>query len=137
MPVRMTCMPDDPNRSLPNADHAAALLANERTFLAWVRTSIAVITLGFAVTKFDTVLHDVAHARARPGAGWSAGMGIAMIVLGGLLPVLAAWRYHVVNRQIERGWVKADRPLIVLVTVLVVALAAAFVVYFQHDLGQR
>jgi len=128
-------MPDDPTSPLPHANHAAEFLANERTFLAWVRTSIAVITLGFAVTKFDAVLHDVAHVRARHGVGWSAGMGIAMIVLGGLLPVLAAWRYHVVNRQIERGWVKADRPLIVLVTILVVALAVAFVVYFQHDLG--
>jgi putative membrane protein len=128
-------MPDDPTSPLPHANHAAEFLANERTFLAWVRTSIAVITLGFAVTKFDAVLHDVAHVHARHGIAWSAGMGIAMIVLGGLLPVLAAWRYHVVNRQIERGWVKADRPLIGLVTMLVVALAIAFVVYFQHDLG--
>jgi len=129
-------MPEDPTSPLPHANHAAEFLANERTFLAWVRTSIAVITLGFAVTKFDAVLHDVAHVHTRQGVGWSVGMGIAMIVLGGLLPVLAAWRYHVVNRQIERGWVKADRPLIVLVTVLVVALATAFVVYFQHDLGR-
>jgi putative membrane protein len=129
-------MPDDPTSPLPHANHAAEFLANERTFLAWVRTSIAVITLGFAVTRFDTVLHDVAHVGERR-VGWSAGMGIAMIVFGGLLPVLAAWRYHVVNRQIERGWVKADRPLIALVTLLVVALAIAFVVYFQHDLGRR
>ena len=50
--------------------------------------------------------------------------------------LLAAWRYHAVNRQIERGWDKADRPLIVLVTILVVALATAFVVYFQHRFGR-
>jgi putative membrane protein len=31
------------------ADHAA----NERTFLAWVRTGIAVIALGFVIEKFD------------------------------------------------------------------------------------
>ena len=128
-------MPDDPASTLPHASHAAEFLANERTFLAWVRTSIAVITLGFAVTKFDALMHDVPHARAGHAPGWSTDMGIAMIVLGGLLPVLAAWRYHVVNRQIERGGVRADRPLIVLVTVLVVALATIFVVYFQRDLG--
>lgn len=132
----MTRMPDDPNHPLPHADHASALLANERTFLAWVRTSIAVITLGFAVARFDAVLHDVAHVRGRHGVGWPVGMGIAMIVLGGVLPVLAAWRYHVVNRQIERGWVRADRPLVVLVTILVVALAVAFVVYFQQAPGR-
>jgi len=130
-------MPEDPPRPLPHASHAAEFLANERTFLAWLRTSIAVITLGFAVTRFDAVLHEVARVGERRGNGWSVEMGIAMIALGGLLPVLAAWRYHVVNRQIERGQVKADRPLIVLVTVLVVALATAFIVYFQHDLSGR
>jgi len=31
---------------------ATEFLANERTFLAWVRTSIAVISLGFVVAKF-------------------------------------------------------------------------------------
>jgi putative membrane protein len=128
-------MPDAPTSTLPHASHAAEFLANERTFLAWVRTSIAVITLGFAVTKFDALMHEVARARPRHAPGWSTDMGIAMIVLGGLLPALAAWRYHVVNRQIERGVVRADRPLIGLVTVLVVALAATFVVYFQRELG--
>jgi len=37
--------------------------------------------------------------------------------------VLAAWRYHVVNRQIEEDRVSADRGLIVLVTVAVTVLA--------------
>lgn len=128
-------MPDDPTSPLPHANHAAEFLANERTFLAWVRTSIAVITLGFAVTKVDAMMHAVGRVPSRHGVGWSTSMGIAMIVVGGLLPVLAAWRYHVVNRQIERGWVKGDRTLVVLVTVLVVALATAFVAYFGYDLA--
>ncbi len=50
-----------------------------------------------------------------------------MMILGALLAVLAAWRYHVVNLQIQRGKVSADRALIILVTVLVVLFAAAMV----------
>lgn len=120
-----------PTTHVPPEHHASDFLANERTFLAWIRTSVAVISLGFAVAKFDAWLRQMQHlngsAPAQPG--WSQPMGIAMIVLGGLLPILAAWRYHVVNRQIERGEVRADRILIFWITGLILALAVGFVLY--------
>ena len=50
-----------------------------------------------------------------------------MMTLGGLLAVLAAWRYHVVNRDIERGKVSADRGLVILVTVMVALLSGAMI----------
>jgi putative membrane protein len=42
--------------ALPEDRRAAEYLANERTFLAWIRTSIAVITLGFVIAKFGVSL---------------------------------------------------------------------------------
>jgi hypothetical protein len=47
------------------------------------------------------------------------------MVFGGCLSVLAAWRYHVVNKQVEEDRVSADRGLIILVTVVVALLAVA------------
>ncbi|MBX5467802.1 MAG: DUF202 domain-containing protein [Firmicutes bacterium] len=38
-----------------------ALLANERTFLAWLRTGIALMAFGFVASKFDLFLHLEAH----------------------------------------------------------------------------
>ena len=110
-------------------DHAA----NERTFLAWVRTSVAVISLGFVVAKFGLWFGELAARvapqmeRARTGA--SIPIGISMIAFGGLLTVLAAWRFHVVNRNIDRGDVKADRWLVVLSTVLVALLSVVMIGY--------
>jgi uncharacterized membrane protein YidH (DUF202 family) len=46
-------------------------------------------------------------------AGISLPIGVAMMTLGGLLAVLATWRYHVVNRDIERGKVSANRGLVI------------------------
>lgn len=126
-------MPEEKQKQVPPAHHATEFLANERTFLAWIRTSIAVISLGFVVTKFDIWIKEIAQRTGTTdfhGIGWSAPMGLTMIVLGGLLPIFAAWRYAAVNLQIERGEVKADRGLIILVTLLVVVLAAVFVLYF-------
>ncbi len=126
-------MPKEKQKQVPPAHHATEFLANERTFLAWVRTGIAVISLGFAVTKFDAWLNKIAEktgtAAAAYGNGWSIPMGLVMIGLGGLLPALAAWRYCMVNRQIENGEVKADRSLIVFVTGLVMMLALMFILY--------
>ena len=51
------------------------------------------------------------------------------MVLGSILIVLAAWRYHTVNRNIERDTVKADRSLVALVTLIVVLMAAAMIVF--------
>ena len=74
------------------SDHSA----NERTFLAWVRTAIAVMAFGFIVEKFDLflevaapslagrrapsrpVLHRPIRALPRPPAAPGAGMAVAM-----------------------------------------------------------
>jgi putative membrane protein len=117
-------MPDK-STSVPEERRATEFLANERTFLAWIRTSIALIGIGAALTKLSPIL----HAERRLTVGSSLVAGIAMMVFGAVITGLAAWRYHVVNLAIERGQVKADRGLILLVTILVVVLAAAMSVY--------
>ena len=46
---------DSPKKSRHVTDH----LANERTFLAWIRTSIAVMTLGVAINRFALFLMEM------------------------------------------------------------------------------
>jgi uncharacterized membrane protein YidH (DUF202 family) len=58
-----------------------------------------------------------------------------MLLFGGLLVVLAAWRFSVVNGQIRCGEVTADRWMIVLVTIAVVILTCLTTLYFL--LGAR
>lgn len=126
-------------KAVPEQHLATEYLANERTFLAWIRTSIAVISLGFVISKFGLWLAELALTSAqfeRIRTGASIPVGIGMILFGGLLSVLAAWRYHVVNRQIERGEVKADRGLIVLITLLVIVLSLVMVAYMLISVQQ-
>ena len=102
----------DPGK--PTGDRRATeYLANERTFLAWIRTSIAIISLGFVVAKFSVWLNELA-AKLQPGvafhrSGASMPLGVSIMALGGLLALLAAWRYDVVNRAIASGVVRPDR----------------------------
>ena len=113
---------------IPNAAKGQEYLANERTFLAWIRTAIAVISLGFVVARFSLWLRQLSQTSESrlplPRLhGISLPMGELLMLFGACLSVLAAWRYHVVNRQIEEDRVSADRGLIVLVTVAVTVLA--------------
>ncbi|HQT31693.1 MAG TPA: DUF202 domain-containing protein [Thiobacillus sp.] len=119
--------------TIGEAKRATEYLANERTFLAWIRTSLAIISLGFVVAKFSVWLRELAAQLApqiqTSQTGASMPIGVTMMALGGVLAVLAAWRYHVVNRAIENGVVSADRGLVILVTVMVALLCAAMIVY--------
>ena len=52
-----------------------------------------------------------------------------MMAFGAIGAVLAAWRYHKVNRAIDEGRVKPDRGLVILVTVLVVLLTTGMITF--------
>jgi putative membrane protein len=114
---------------------AAEYLANERTFLAWIRTSIAVISLGFVVAKFGVWLRELATQIAPQVetrvTGMSMPMGVGMMAFGGVLAILAAWHYHRVNLAIERGEVRADRGLIITVTCAVALLTLMMIAYLM------
>ncbi|MEP6800812.1 MAG: DUF202 domain-containing protein [Acidobacteriota bacterium] len=107
-------------------------LANERTFLAWIRTSVSMISLGFVVDRFGLFLRQmgegVGAGRRFPPGSASFVIGDVMMAFGGVLAILAAWRYHVVNQGIEQGKATADRGLVILVTLLVALLAGAMIV---------
>jgi putative membrane protein len=118
---------------IPSDKKATEYLANERTFLAWIRTCIAVISLGFVIARFGVWLRELA-ARIDPKIGiqstrFSLMVGVAMMAFGSVLTFLAAWRYHAINRDIERGHYEVDRGLVIMVTLSVALLGIAMIAY--------
>ena len=113
---------------------ATERLANERTFLAWVRTSISIMSLGFVVAKFGLWLRELGgqvelQTEVHALGGVTGPAGIGMIAYGGALALLAAWRFNRVDRQIERGLVSADRWLVALIAVTMATSAVVLVSY--------
>ena len=71
-------------------------LANERTFLAWLRTAVALIGLGLAAAQF--LQHQVV-----PGLHLTRGMAIIMVVTGILMAIDGTRRYIRYSKQIDAG----------------------------------
>jgi putative membrane protein len=97
----------DPSRPDRQREHQA----NERTFLAWLRTSIALIGFGFAIARFGLFIQQFEQASA-PSAQpvlTSQTLGIALVIFGIVVIVLAAWRYNQVFLQIEQGAYRPNR----------------------------
>ena len=117
------------------SDHAA----NERTFLAWVRTAIAVMAFGFIVEKFDLFLEIAAPSLAGrtlsvPGQEFGNIAGLALIVLGTAIVGIAAIRFlttatAIDSEELQRGpGSRFDLTL----AVLLVLLGGALFVYLSH-----
>ncbi|WP_327357269.1 YidH family protein [Streptomyces sp. NBC_01304] len=97
-------------------------LANERTFLAWVRTALALVGGGFAVDQF---LPDLRW-------GWRAGLAIALLAVGALCSLRAVNHWVRCELAMRRGEdLPVSRfPALLSLAVGVVALIMVVVVVF-------
>jgi putative membrane protein len=114
-------------RPLHTSDH----LANERTFLAWTRTSISVIVFGFVVAKFGITLRQFFRfENLEPHeTGISLALGVSFMVVGILMAIAAIWRYQSTRVQIEQARFRPAHKLIYVVGVVTAGLGAVLVYY--------
>jgi len=121
------------------SDHAA----NERTFLAWVRTAIAIMAFGFLVEKFDLFLEIAAKSagvRAPAGGQLLANLaGLLLIALGGVTMVIAIVRFRKTSVAIdsEDRCPGTGEQMDVALAGLLAVLAATLFVYLAYTVISR
>jgi putative membrane protein len=118
-------------------DHSA----NERTFLAWVRTSIAVMAFGFLVEKFDLFLELAAPSLAGrtlslPGQKFGNAAGLALIALGTAMIATAAVRFLMTAKAIDSDETRVGpgSRIDLALAGLLVLLGCALFAYLSHAL---
>lgn len=84
---------------------AADTLANERTYLAYIRTALAFIAFGFVIARFSLFAREFSiliHS-SHPEPGTSVAFGTAMALFGIVVALLGAWRYARTDRGLQEG----------------------------------
>lgn len=99
-------------------------LANERTFLAWIRTALALIAGGVAVVQ-------LVPAFSIPGV--RHGLGMVLAAVGGVLAALAVRRWKTVQAAMRAGaeLPPSRMPLLLGVAILAIAVMVIVVVLLQ------
>lgn len=114
-------------------------LANERTFLAWLRTGIAIASLGFVVARFDIFLTELARASGQDivRSQVAIPLGVILVLAGPIIVLTAAARFLQTerallgNRPESRRFVRA---VIALITLGAVLAGAALVLHLLANL---
>ena len=88
-------------------------LAEERTFLAWIRTGITLMGFGFVVARFGIFLQQL-HLPQQSSAAqpheFSPWLGVALITTGALVNLSSARRFMHLAGDVDRNQF-ADRSL--------------------------
>jgi putative membrane protein len=123
---------EDSNRA---RDH----LANERTFLAWVRTSVAIVVFGFAIGRFAIAMRQLTEFQGHGSktTGFSVWMGMSSILAGVVMAVAGLARYRKTRAQLDEGRFEPAGFVVDLVTILTALFGlvlAGYLVYVQKSL---
>jgi putative membrane protein len=112
-------------------------MANERTFLAWIRTSIAIMAFGFVVAKFSLSLRQlylvIGKEPAVPPSGISSMFGAVVVAFGALTGLLSFVRYKKVEKQIDEDTGRPALLLDIMITLSLLSIAT-FLIYLIYSI---
>ncbi|WP_267221025.1 YidH family protein [Dyella silvae] len=119
------------------SDHSA----NERTYLAWVRTAISVMAFGFLLERFDIFLIYASKTADKVSEGLhtraSQWLGLTLLVVGALMIVGATLRFYRNRRAIEssKSSMYGDSLVARAMAVLLVLMAIFLTVYVARQIA--
>ncbi|KAG6558617.1 MULTISPECIES: DUF202 domain-containing protein [Candidatus Rhabdochlamydia] len=129
--------PEKPAKSFNRADH----LANERTFLAWIRTNLGLMAFGFVVEKFSFFMQQITPFLGQSGlpesrlphSMYSSIFGISLVSFGTILCIFAFFKFKKTERQINRDIYQSLTWLDALLALFVFFIGVFLVIYLLHS----
>lgn len=114
-------------------------LANERTFLAWIRTSIAMMGFGFVIVKFALFIRQISivlgdKTTIPTGKGYSAIIGVIMEAFGAILATLSFIRYRKIEQQLNNNTYFPSKLLSLLLTLSIFIGSILLVLYLLPNI---
>ena len=112
-------------------------LANERTFLAWIRTSVGIMAFGFVVVKFTLFIRQLSLILQKPIStpvhGYTSVVGIFLVAFGAIIALLSFFRYRVIDKQLVNSSYRPSTLLSSALAASVIIIGACLVVYLVRS----
>ncbi|HHW20744.1 YidH family protein [Thermodesulfovibrio thiophilus] len=123
----------------PRVRNRRVHLANERTFLSWIRTSIGIMAFGFVVEKFALFVKQFYLILGKQPfhsseAEYSTFFGIVLVSLGGLMGFLAFIRYKKIEKQIDEDTYQPSTLLDILLIICLLIIVVFLIVYLIRSI---
>ncbi|MCF6765920.1 DUF202 domain-containing protein [Thiotrichales bacterium 19S3-7] len=117
-------------------DHAA----NERTFLAWIRTAITIMAFGFLIERFDIFLSYLHQSVQNPNMRFQPSLsaeltGLLLMIVSVVMIITATIRYLMLKRSIESEKTQSYGSL--LTNVLLAVLLALVFMFLATYIGKN
>lgn len=118
-------------------DRSREFQANERTFLAWIRTSIALMGFGFVIVKFAlflkqiTLMFDPSVINLKE---LSPTVGVIMVAIGVITAILAFIQYKRAEYQLKNERYSTDSLLTLFIFLVILIGGTAMIVYLTSVL---
>jgi putative membrane protein len=112
--------------------------AAERTFLAWIRTGLALMGFGFVVARFGLFLRELQMERPDShikSYGFSLWFGTALIAVGVIVNVVSAWKHVGMVHELSIGGSSFKRPsqLAITVSLILAVVGLAMAIYLMVE----
>lgn len=108
-------------------------LANERTFLAWIRTAIGIMGFGFVVVKFSLFVKQVTAVLGKNlsihQTGDSRDIGIFLVAMGAFVVISSYLSYMNTKKQLDEGKYYHSTLFVKIITILIGVVSIVLLVY--------
>jgi len=107
-------------------------LANQRTFLAWVRTGLATMAFGFVVERFGLLLRELGIKTGIINilpVHYSSFFGVTLTILGVVIMIVALMDFLHIRRSIDLEHFHPPAGFAIVLTILVSLVGALLAVY--------
>lgn len=112
-------------------------LANERTLLAWIRTSIGIMAFGFVVVKFSLFVKQISLLLGKdstiPQHGYSSLIGIFLVVIGAVVLLLAYVKYKRTEKQLANESFQPSSTLTLSLTIIILLISILLILYLIEN----
>ena len=131
----------DLDNGITKPQDAREHLANERTLLAWIRTSIGIVVFGFVVVKFSLFIKQISlllgeNSPHPPQPGYSSMIGILLVAVGAMVLLFSYLKYKQTEKQLNNQAFKSSSKLIFSLTIIIFSISVLLILYLIENIGR-